>query len=133
MWCKIRRFSTDADGGRRRVQRADGSCRWLPSKASNRYSFPLRPTPVSFGCGGAATGLPVRWPNMPRVYGSRTIVLLLILCPPLDKACIVLGKFSYNPLAPTAQRACDLFRPNGRWRCYVCICVYLVCVMFAGV
>lgn len=27
--------------------RADGSCQWLPSKASNRYSFPLRPTPYA--------------------------------------------------------------------------------------
>ena len=36
--------------------RADGSCRWLPSKASNRYSLPLRSTPLSFGCGSDGGG-----------------------------------------------------------------------------
>lgn len=29
--------------------RTNGSCRWLPSKASNRYSFPLRSTPLRLG------------------------------------------------------------------------------------
>lgn len=84
--------------------RADGSCRWLPSKASNRYSLPLRSTPLSFGCGsGDGAALSGYLLDMLRVH-----IVLHSFAP--------LGRVSAGPLAQFNYDIADIFEVMAEFR-----------------